>query len=51
MAERDCAGFCYVQVYDVEGEINGYLTYDRKPKVPPEVIREIHAEGLRSRQR
>ena len=39
----------YVQLYDVEGEVNGYLTYDRKPKVPPEVIREIHAEGLRKR--
>ena len=27
----------------------GYLTYDRKPKVAPEVIRAIHAEGLRRR--
>ena len=46
MSEPDCAGFSYVQLYDVEGEVNGYLTYDRRPKVPPEVIRAIHAYGL-----
>jgi hypothetical protein len=46
MSEPDCAGFSYVQLYDVEGEVNGYLTYDRRPKVPPEVIRMIHAYGL-----
>ena len=34
----------------VEGEVNGYLTYDRRPKVAPEAIRAIHAEGLRRRQ-
>jgi len=49
IAERRCAGFCYVQLYDVEGEVNGYLTYDRKPKVPPGAIRAIHADGLRAR--
>lgn len=49
IAERQCAGFCYVQLYDVEGEVNGYLTYDRKPKVSPELIRAIHVEGLRAR--
>jgi len=32
-----------------EGEVNGYLTYDRRPKVPPETISAIHAEGLRRR--
>jgi hypothetical protein len=46
MSEPDCAGFSYVQLYDVEGEVNGYLTYDRRPKAPPEVIRTIHAYGL-----
>jgi hypothetical protein len=51
IAEPECAGFCYVQLYDVEGEVNGYLTYDRKPKVPPEAIRQVHAEGLRNRPR
>jgi hypothetical protein len=50
MAEPDCAGFSYVQLYDVEGEVNGYLTYDRRPKVDPDVIADIHAEGLRRRE-
>ncbi len=38
------AGFCYTQFTDIEQEINGLLTYDRKPKVPPEAIAEIHRE-------
>jgi beta-galactosidase/beta-glucuronidase len=36
-------GFCYTQLTDVEQEINGLLTYDRKPKVPIEQMREIVA--------
>jgi beta-galactosidase/beta-glucuronidase len=36
------AGFCYTQLTDIEQEINGLLTYDRKPKLPPERIAEIH---------
>jgi beta-galactosidase/beta-glucuronidase len=35
-------GFCYTQLTDVEQEINGLLTYDRKPKVPLEVIKQIN---------
>ncbi len=35
-------GFCYTQLYDVEQEINGLLTADRKFKVSPEKIREIN---------
>ncbi len=35
-------GFCYTQITDVEQEINGVLTYDRKPKVPVEIIRAIN---------
>lgn len=35
-------GFCYTQLTDVEQEINGLLTYDRKPKVALERIREIN---------
>ncbi|MFN7252644.1 MAG: glycoside hydrolase family 2 protein [Anaerobacillus sp.] len=35
-------GFCYTQLTDVEQEINGLLTYDRKPKVDLEVIRKIN---------
>jgi hypothetical protein len=34
-------GFCYTQLTDVEQEINGLLTYDRKPKIPLETIRKI----------
>lgn len=42
-------GFCYTQLYDVEQEINGILTYDRKPKCNPEKIREINNRYHRSR--
>ncbi|MBD2868054.1 glycoside hydrolase family 2 protein [Paenibacillus arenilitoris] len=35
-------GYCYTQLTDVEQEINGLLTYDRKPKVPLELIRAIN---------
>jgi beta-galactosidase/beta-glucuronidase len=41
------AGFCYTQLTDIEQEINGLLTYDRKPKVPPEAIAAIHEELFR----
>jgi beta-galactosidase/beta-glucuronidase len=36
-------GFCYTQLTDVEQEVNGLLTYDRKPKADPARIREITA--------
>jgi beta-galactosidase/beta-glucuronidase len=35
-------GFCYTQLTDVEQEINGLLTYDRTPKVPVEIIKQIN---------
>nr|WP_209973094.1 sugar-binding domain-containing protein [Paenibacillus eucommiae] len=35
-------GFCYTQLTDVEQEINGLLTYDRKPKVPLAMIKQIN---------
>jgi beta-galactosidase/beta-glucuronidase len=35
-------GFCYTQLTDVEQEINGLLTYDRKPKCDLSKIREIN---------
>jgi beta-galactosidase/beta-glucuronidase len=34
-------GFCYTQLTDVEQEVNGLLTYDRKPKADPTRIRKI----------
>jgi beta-galactosidase/beta-glucuronidase len=41
------AGFCYTQLTDIEQEINGLLTYDRRPKVAAESIAAIHAEFFR----
>ncbi len=38
------AGFCYTQLTDVEQEINGLMTYDRKPKVDPEEYRQIFSQ-------
>ncbi len=37
-------GFCYTQLYDVEQEQNGLMTYDRKFKFDPEVIRKINTK-------
>lgn len=36
------AGFCYTQLTDIEQEINGLLTYDRRAKIAPEQVAEIH---------
>ncbi|WP_413378406.1 glycoside hydrolase family 2 protein [Paenibacillus taichungensis] len=36
-------GFCYTQLYDVEQEVNGLYTYDRRPKFDPEMIRRINS--------
>jgi beta-galactosidase/beta-glucuronidase len=38
------SGFCYTQLTDIEQEINGLLTFDRKPKLDPEVVAGIHRE-------
>jgi hypothetical protein len=35
------AGYCYTQLTDVEQEINGLMTYDRKPKATPEEFAKI----------
>ncbi|MBD2869947.1 glycoside hydrolase family 2 protein [Paenibacillus arenilitoris] len=37
-----CA-FCYTQLYDVEQEVNGLLTYCREHKFNPDQIRKINA--------
>jgi len=42
LAEPLIAGFCYTQLYDVEGEVNGFLTYVRRWKIPAEAIAQIH---------
>jgi beta-galactosidase/beta-glucuronidase len=36
------AGFCYTQLTDIEQEVNGLLTYSRRPKVDPERVAAIH---------
>lgn len=42
--EIGLAAAVYTQTTDVEGEVNGFLTYDRKPKkVSPEELRELNA--------
>ncbi|MCZ2151085.1 MAG: glycoside hydrolase family 2 [Bryobacterales bacterium] len=36
------AGICYTQLTDVEQEINGLMTYDRKPKFDSKSLRELN---------
>jgi hypothetical protein len=36
------AGLCYTQLTDVEQEVNGLMTYDRKLKFDPKLVREIN---------
>lgn len=38
------AGFCYTQLYDIEQEVNGLYTFDRKPKFDPEIFRRINQQ-------
>lgn len=37
------SGFCYTELYDVEQEINGFYTYDRRDKLSPECKLAIKA--------
>ena len=47
LAEKGLGGAVYTQTTDVELEINGILTYDRKVlKFNPEVLRKAHAETI-----
>ncbi|OAS82177.1 glycoside hydrolase family 2 protein [Metabacillus litoralis] len=41
-ASSSLHGYCYTQLTDVEQEINGLLTYDRKPKCDLQKIRKIN---------
>ena len=43
-------GFCYTQLTDVEQEINGLLTYDRKPKVDLSIIAQINEGKFREKE-
>ncbi|HOK47471.1 MAG TPA: hypothetical protein PLK67_16130, partial [Bryobacteraceae bacterium] len=42
IAKLPFAGLCYTQLTDVEQEVNGLMTYDRKLKFDPSVLREIN---------
>lgn len=45
LRKQGIAAGIYTQTTDVEGEINGLLTYDRRvKKITPEQLREIHRE-------
>lgn len=46
MSEPSVCGFCYTQLYDVEGEVNGFMTYDRRWKVSPEEIKRINLSQI-----
>ena len=38
------SGAVYTQTTDVEGEVNGLLTYDREViKIPPEILKNLHS--------
>ena len=42
--DKNIMAFCYTQLYDVEQEKNGLMTYDRKYKFDPEIIRKINTQ-------
>ena len=44
LQNRNMCAFCYTQLTDVEQEINGLYTYDRRPKFDPAVIRAINTQ-------
>lgn len=39
-------GFCYTQLTDVQQEVNGLLTIDRRPKLPLDLLRSIFARWV-----
>ena len=41
-------GYCYTQLTDVQQEVNGLLTIDRKPKVSVSRIKEVNTRRIRS---
>jgi beta-galactosidase/beta-glucuronidase len=45
----DVSGFVWTQLTDVEGELNGLLGHDRRPKAPPDAIRAAN-DAFRLRQ-
>lgn len=42
-----CEGYCYTQLSDVEQEVNGLLTSDRRPKADPRRIAAINEKAAK----
>lgn len=42
IAQSPIIGICYTQITDVEQEINGLMTYDRKPKFDVKKLKEMN---------
>ena len=38
------AGFCYTQLYDIEQEVNGLYTFDRRPKFNPDFFFRVNQQ-------
>ena len=47
MAPGPVEGFCYTQLTDIEQERNGLLSFDRRPKADPGLVRAITSIGKR----
>lgn len=47
---EDIMAFCYTQLYDVEQEQNGLMTYDRRFKFEPDIIRAINTQKAKIEQ-
>ena len=44
LSNSNMFAFCYTQLTNVEQEVNGLYTYDRKPKFDPAIIRAINSQ-------
>jgi hypothetical protein len=42
IAKLPFAGICYTQITDVEQEVNGLMTYDRKLKFESKILKELN---------
>ena len=50
LSNRKVAGFCYTQLYDIEQEVNGLYTFDRKPKFDPGFFWRINQQKAANEQ-
>jgi len=44
LQNENILGFCYTQLYDVEIELNGLMTYERKFKFDPKIFYDINTQ-------